>query len=138
MVDKDKSSKKVQIAEQLNPSGIRGALTLNEDVVATIARLSAKQIGGIYSVGKTPLISLGGGATRGVAAEVGKTQAAFDLDIVVEYGHDIRSIAKDLREKTAQEVKRMAGRDVVEINIHVVDIKLPEEVENKRSKSRVM
>ncbi|MFO8072201.1 MAG: Asp23/Gls24 family envelope stress response protein [Polyangia bacterium] len=127
------TDKKV-LVEEKNPSGIPGSLTLNEEVVATIAGLAAKEVGGIHSVGKTPLISFGDDPTRGVGTEVGKKQAAFDLDIVVEYGHDIREIAKELREKTASEVARMAGRDVVEINVHVVDIKLPNELESKKSR----
>jgi uncharacterized alkaline shock family protein YloU len=128
-----KQGKRVVVEEE-NPSGIAGSLTLSEDVVATIAGLAAKEVGGIHSVGKTPLISLGDDPKRGVGAEVGEKQAAFDLDIVVEYGNDIREIAKELRERTAEEVKKMASRDVVEINVHVVDIKLPDDIESKKSR----
>ncbi len=131
MVD-NKEDKKIMVSEE-NPSGIAGHLTLNEDVVATIARLAARDVPGISSVGKTPFLSFGEDRTRGIAAEVGQKQAAFDLDIVVEYGQDIKEIARILRERTAAEVKKMAGREVVEINIHVVDIKLPEELQPKRS-----
>lgn len=131
MVEK-KEEKKIMVEEE-NPSGIAGHVTLNADVVATIARLAARDVPGIHSVGKTPFINLGEDRTRGVAAEVGQKQAAFDLDIVVEYGQDIKEIARHLRERTASEVKKMAGRDVVELNIHVVDIKLPEETQPKRA-----
>ena len=114
------------VVEEKNPSGINGVITLDENVVATIAGLAAKEVKGIHSVGKTRFLSFRDNPTRGVEAEVGQTQAAFDLDVVVDYGEDIRRIAKELREKTALEVKKMAGREVVEINIHVVDIMLPE------------
>ncbi len=133
MPEKEKKESRVTV-EETNPSGIQGMLTLNEDVVATIAGLAAKEIEGVYSVGKSPLISFGDDPTRGVVAEIGKKQAAFDLDLVVEYGHDIRAVAKELRKKTAAEVNKMAGREVVEINIHIVDIKLPDEIETKKSR----
>lgn len=129
-----KNEIKIIVEEQENPSGIGGALTLSEDVVATIAGMAAKEVEGIYSVGKTPWISLGDNPTRGVDVEVGKKQAAFDLDIVVEYGRDIRELSRQLREKTAAEVSKMAGREVVEINLHIVDIKLPDEVATKRAR----
>ena len=122
------------LVEEKNPSGIPGSLTINADVVATIARIAAKDVPGIYSVGKTPFIALGNDSTRGVGVEVGKKQAAFDLDIVVEYGQDIRKLAQQLREQTSAEVTKMAGRDVVEININVVDIKLPEDIEHKKNR----
>jgi uncharacterized alkaline shock family protein YloU len=134
MVMNQKPEEKKIIVEEKNPSGIAGSLTLNENVVATIAGLAAKEVDGIYSVGRTPFLSLGDNPKRGVGVEVGKTQAAFDLDIVVEYGHDIREVAKAIRVKTAEEVKKMAGRDAVEINIHVVDIKLPNQVVTKKSR----
>lgn len=74
-----------------------------------------------------------------VGAEIGTKQAALDLDIVVEYGHDIKKLAKALREKVAAAIAKMAGRDVIEININVVDIKLPEkEEEEKTTSSRVI
>ncbi len=134
MVMNDKQEEKKLIVEEKNPSGIAGSLTLSEDVVATIAALAAKDVEGIFSVGKTPFISLGDNPRRGVGVEVGKTQAAFDLDIVVEYGHDIRELARTLRMKTAAEVGKMAGREVVEINVHIVDIKLPNQVASKKSR----
>ncbi len=103
-------------------NGIRGKITLNEDVVATIAGLAAREVSGIHSLGRWQLISLGDNPTRGVDAEVGKKQAAFDLDAVIEYGADIRAVANELRERIAEEVDKMTGREVVEVNINVVGL----------------
>ncbi len=107
--------------------GIRGKITMNEDVVATIAGLAARDIKGIHSLGKSSLINFGDSPTRGVEAEVGDKQAALDLDVAVNYGCDIKKVAQQLRREIADQVMQMAGRDVIEVNIHVVDIKLPEE-----------
>jgi uncharacterized alkaline shock family protein YloU len=43
-------------------------------------------------------------------------------------------VAQDLHAKLAAEVNKMAGRVVVEINVHVVDIKLPNQVVQKKSR----
>lgn len=125
----DNAGRRISVTE--NPSGIGGSITLDENVVATIAGLAAKEIEGIHSVGKSTWYQFGDDNARGVHAEVGKLQAAFDLDIVIEYGSDVREVARKLREKTAAEVTKMAGREVVEINIHVVDIHLTTETDTK-------
>lgn len=117
--------------DKQNPSGIAGSVRLEPAVVAKIAGLAAKGIKGIHSVGKTPLLSFGDNPTRGVAAEIGEKQVAVDLDVVIEYGYDLLEVANELRKRTASELEMMTGREVVEINIHVVDIKLPEELEEK-------
>jgi uncharacterized alkaline shock family protein YloU len=130
MADRDREKTRLTIEE--NPSGIAGVITLDENVVSTIAGLAAREVKGIYAVGKSRLLGLGDSPTRGVHTEVGDKQAAFDIDIVIEYGSDIREVAKHLREKTAEEVSKMAGREVVEINVHVVDIHLPDESNHKR------
>ena len=129
-----KQEEKKLVVEEKNPSGIAGSLTLSEEVVATIAGLAAKDVDGIFSVGKTPFMNFGDNPKRGVGVEVGKTQAAFDLDVVVEYGHDIREVARALRVKTAAEVSKMAGREVVEVDVRVVDIKLPNQVVTKKAR----
>ena len=110
--------------EKIEGDGTGGRLTLDKDVVATIAGLAARDVKGIHALGKSRLISFGDSPTRGVAAEVGKIEAAFDLDVIIEYGIDIREMAKALRSRISAEVNKMAGRRVVEININVVGIHL--------------
>lgn len=121
----DKKIANVTIDE--SKDGIRGKLTLNEDVVATIAGMAARQIEGIVSLGKSRLIPFGDDVRRGIEAQVGNKQAAFDIDVVIAYGIDIRKVAAKLRHAIADGVNKMAGREVVEVNINVVDIKLPDD-----------
>lgn len=119
------NQRQTKITIEENPSGINGVITLDENVVSTIAGLAARDVEGVYEVGKSRLISFGDNPTRGVHTEVGTRQAAFDLDVVIEYGADIRQVAQHLRERTAAEVAKMAGREVVELNVNVIDIHLP-------------
>lgn len=69
--------------------------------------------------------------TRGVKAEVGEVQTALDLEIVVDYGVSIADVAKDVRENVVAAVERMTGLEVVEVNIAVSDVKLPDEEEDE-------
>jgi uncharacterized alkaline shock family protein YloU len=132
--NKKDGGKKLTIDEKQD--GVGGRITLNEDVVATIAGLAARAVEGIHALGKSRLIPFGDSPTRGVAAEVGSKQAAFDIDVVIDYGRDIRKVASELRQKIASEVNKMAGREVVEVNINVIDIRLPEEEKPPKAEPR--
>jgi uncharacterized alkaline shock family protein YloU len=69
--------------------------------------------------------------TRGVKAEVGEVQTAIDLEIVIDYGVSISDVARAVRENVVSAVERMTGLEVVEVNIAVSDVKLPDEEEEE-------
>jgi uncharacterized alkaline shock family protein YloU len=134
MAEKKASSGRVVIDTSSDKIG--GTVSIDESVVATIAGYAVRDVEGVHSLGKSRLLSFGESASRGVDAEVGQTQAALDLDVVVEFGHDIKKVSRTLRQLIAAQVEKMAGREVVEVNIHVIDVKLPEETP-KKPESRV-
>jgi uncharacterized alkaline shock family protein YloU len=116
------------IIEEIPSRGDRigGRIQMSEDVVATIAALGARQIKGIHALGRSRFVSFGRKLTHGVDAEVGSQEAALDLEVIIDYGTNIREVSAELRRRIAEEVDRMAGRKVVEVNISVVGIHLPE------------
>ncbi|MCY0916949.1 MULTISPECIES: Asp23/Gls24 family envelope stress response protein [unclassified Streptomyces] len=115
----------------------RGRTTIADSVVAQIAGMAAREVPGIHSLGAGMSRAFGamrdhvpgGGSnlSRGVRVEVGERQAAVDLDVVVEYGVAILDIAATTRAHVIAEVERTTGLDVVEVNISVVDVHLPQE-----------
>lgn len=111
---------------------IGGRIEMSADVVATIAGLAARQVAGIHSLGRSRYISFGDDPTRGIDVEVGKKEAALDLEVIINYGTNIREVAAELRNRIASEVDRMAGRKVIEVNISVVGIKLPDEEKKEK------
>ncbi len=134
MAEKKASASRVVIDTSNDKIG--GTVSIDESVVATIAGYAVRDVEGVHSLGKSRILSFGDSASRGVDAEVGQTQAALDLDVVVEFGHDIKKVSRTLRQLIAAQVEKMAGREVVEVNIHVIDVKLPEETP-KKTESRV-
>ena len=52
--------------------------------------------------------------------------AAVDLDIVVEYGASIVELARAVRRNVIAAVEQMTGLEVIEVNIAVNDIHLPD------------
>ncbi len=117
------------VVENKPPSGneVGGSIEMSTDVVATVAALAARDVPGIHALGKSRLIALRGDQKRGVAAEVGKEEAAIDVEVIIEHGVDIREVGGQLRRRIAEEVDKMTGRKVVEVNIDIVDVHLPGE-----------
>lgn len=114
-------------ATPLKKGKIGGRLEMSKKVVAAIANYTARRVPGIYDLGKAGMLyrSIGTDPTRGVDAEVGEKQAALDIEVVIEYGCNLAETVEDLRGQIAEEVFKMAGREVVEINIKVSGIHLP-------------
>ncbi|MFI2433676.1 Asp23/Gls24 family envelope stress response protein [Streptomyces sp. NPDC018693] len=119
----------------------RGRTTIADGVVEKIAGMAARDVVGVHAMGSGLSRTFGavrdrvpGGAksvTRGVKAEVGEVQTALDLEIVVDYGFSISEVSRDVRENVIAAVERMTGLEVVEVNIAVSDVKLPEEEEEE-------
>ena len=68
--------------------------------------------------------------------EVGERQAAVDLDVVVEYGVSIVDVAGAVRTNVIGAVERMTGLEVVEVNIAVDDVHLPDEERTRPNGTR--
>lgn len=117
----------------------QGKTTIAASVVQKIAGIAAREISGVHSMGGGVSRAFGaireripGGGTgasniAGVQVEVGEKQAAVDLDLVVEYGASIVDLARAVRRNVITAVERMTGLEVIEVNIAVNDIHLPEE-----------
>jgi uncharacterized alkaline shock family protein YloU len=114
-------------------AGTAGRTTIAEGVVAKVAGIAAREVTGVYALG-------GGGArafgalrdavnatdlTQGVKVEVGETQAAADLTIVVEYPAPIQDVAANVRAAVSGAISSLVGLEVVEVNVAVDDVHLP-------------
>ncbi|SFC22711.1 Asp23/Gls24 family envelope stress response protein [Klenkia taihuensis] len=114
----------------------QGRTTIADTVVAKIAGMAAREVHGVHRLGGGAARAFGaireripgsGGpnVSQGVSVEVGETQAAVDIDVVVEYGVAIADVAAGIRRNVIQSLQQMTGLQVVEVNIAVDDIHLP-------------
>lgn len=117
-------------AAVVNPSGIGGKTDVDNGVVAQIAGIAAREVTGVHA--------LGGGAARalgairnavnstdhgqGVSVEVGETQAAADITIVVEYPFNVITVADQVRAAVASAIEDYVGLAVTEVNVSVTDV----------------
>ena len=74
---------------------------------------------------------------KGVKVEVGETEAAVDLYIIVKYGVRIPEVALAVQENVKQAIETMTGLSVVEVNIHVQGVGVPEEEPKEEEAARV-
>ncbi len=110
-----------------------GRTTIAEGVVAKIAGIAAREVAGVHALGGGGARALGAlrdamnatDLTQGVKVEVGETQVAADLTIVVDYPTPIQEVAENVRSAVAGAITRLVGLQVVEVNVAVNDVHLP-------------
>ena len=117
-----------------------GRITVADGVVQKIAGMAAREVSGVYAMGTGTARtvgamkeripgSIGPSVSQGVGVEVGENEAAVDLDIVVEYGISASELGKGIQRNVKSSIERMTGLDVVEVNVNINDVHLPEDVD---------
>jgi uncharacterized alkaline shock family protein YloU len=126
----------------------QGRISVAQNVVQKIAGMACREISGVHRMGTSTGRAFGAlreripGSTgpnvaQGVGVEVGETQAAIDLDIVVEYGVSIADLGKSIQRNVKQSVERMTGLEVVEVNVNIDDVYLPADDQQQDAPARV-
>jgi len=113
---------------------VAGESTIEDDVVASIAGIAAKEVEGVANLGKSQVRRLvvgvvtgaGGKARQGVSVEVGHKEAIVDLQLEIIYGFNIPTVAAEVRKKVAARLLEITGLIAKEINVRVVSIEFPE------------
>ncbi|MBE8146975.1 Asp23/Gls24 family envelope stress response protein [Brevibacterium casei] len=123
----------------------KGNTTIAENVVAKLAGIAAREVPGVFGMGNaarrafdTLTDRIPGSQTNvsgGVSVEKGEKQTAIDLTIVVEYGTSIVDVAEAIRRNVIRAVEQGTGLQVVEVNIDVTDVHLPDEDNDDQKKS---
>ncbi|AYQ24128.1 MULTISPECIES: Asp23/Gls24 family envelope stress response protein [Enterococcus] len=126
---------KENVKEETKKANVQGKLTYEDKVIQKIIGISLERVEGLLTVDGGFFSNLAGKLVNtediasGVEVEVGEKQVAVDLDIVAEYGKDIRKIYNEMKEIITKEVQSMTGLEVIEVNVNVVDIKTEKQYE---------
>ena len=59
--------------------------------------------------------------------EKGETQAAIEITIVIDYGVSIVEVSNAIRRNVIEQFEGTTGLEIVEVNINVTDVHLPDE-----------
>lgn len=126
----------------------RGRTSVADTVVTKIAGIATREVSGVHELGRGSARAMGQlrqripgssgpSVSQGVSVEVGETQAAVDVDVVVDYGVSIADLAKGIRRNVISSVERMTGLEVVEVNVAVDDVYIEGDDDEQQSESRV-
>ena len=117
-----------------------GVTTIEENVVAKIAGMATREVPGVYDMGNAVRRAFSAvtdripttqtNVTGGITVHKGETQTAIDVIVVVEYGYSIINVCNDIRSNIIDQIEGTTGLEVVEVNIDVTDVHLPEEETN--------
>ena len=119
----------------------RGATTISDTVVSSIAGMAVQEVEGVHMGGggsrtaSGVIGSLTGseGKTGGISVEVGATEAAIDLKMGIEYGRNILQTVEEVRRRITERVEGLTGLRIKELNATITDITFPEKEESAAS-----
>ncbi|WP_416354814.1 Asp23/Gls24 family envelope stress response protein [Arthrobacter gandavensis] len=133
-----------------NPSGAvpgeepGGRTSIAEQAVAKVAAIAARAVPGVHTLGTGGGRTLGAvrdavagsdsSATAGVNVEVGETEAAVDITLVADYGIPLTRLADSVRSAVYAAVEDLVGLNVVEVNVSVADVHVPEALDPRAVK----
>ncbi|MCY0907873.1 MAG: Asp23/Gls24 family envelope stress response protein [Sulfobacillus thermosulfidooxidans] len=106
------------------------------EVIAVIAGIAASEVDGVAAMSG----GLAGGltemlgkktASRGVKIDVKENHVSLDLFVVVRYGAKIPEVASRIQDQVKEQVERMTGLTVSDVNIHVQGVSFATEPDHE-------
>ncbi|ARC58283.1 Alkaline shock protein 23 [Frondihabitans sp. 762G35] len=112
-----------------------GKTVIADSVVSKVAGIAAREVPGVYALGGGAARAFGAirdvigntDLTQGVRVEVGETQVAADVTIVVEYPTPMHAVAEQVRTAVSQAITQLVGMEVAEVNVAINDVHIPGE-----------
>ena len=111
-----------------------GNIRIADDVVKTIAAKAAADVEGVYKLagGVVDEVSKILGKkrpTNGINVEVGEVECSIEVYLVIKYGYRIPEVAEEVQKAVLEEVSKLSGLKVVEVNVYVQNVRIEETVE---------
>ena len=100
---------------------------ISEEVIASIAAMSMKDIKGVYAVGsgmKNGIMEKLGweDLAKGVTVEVLEDGVIVDVVITVNFDKKIMEVSKEIQDKIQTTIKDMTDMDVIAVNVRVAGV----------------
>jgi uncharacterized alkaline shock family protein YloU len=114
---------------------VKGRIDIEDEVVEKVAGLAAAEVEGVADLGgdvaravESVRERVGIGHRRGdqgVKAHINGREVSIEVTIVIEYGHVVMDVARQVKTNVAIQTNRMLGLRVVEVNVVVDDVRMP-------------
>ena len=101
-----------------------GSINISEEVISTMVRTAITEIDGVAGISNTAgaeLAELIGIKTvsKGIKVQIVDDTIKVDAIILVRYGCNIVSVAKEVQNSVTEAVQAITGIDKAEVNVHV-------------------
>jgi uncharacterized alkaline shock family protein YloU len=114
-------------------SSSAGATVIVDSVIAKVAGIAAREVPGVFALGGGAARALGAirdamnntDLTQGISVEVGETQVAVEITIVVEYPLPLQVVANDVRAAIYDAITNLVGMEVAEVKVTITDVHIP-------------
>jgi uncharacterized alkaline shock family protein YloU len=134
------SSSQPDTGEQRMLAEVKGRIEVADEVVEKVAALAAMEVPGVADLGgdferalESVRERVGLGNKRGdqgVRAKITGREVAISITIMIQYGHVVMDVARNVKNNVALQANRMLGLRVVEVNVKVDDVRMPQETES--------
>lgn len=101
-----------------------GRITVDPEVLETIARLTALAVPGVARIAPVPRSRLLGGK-EGVRITLQDGSVLVDLYLVVESGYNMVALGRQVQAEVTRAIQEMVGLDVEAVNVHIEDVVPP-------------
>lgn len=118
-------------------TGMDNSLKISEDVLATIAQITAGEIEGVAGLATTAAQGIQRllgkkGKGNGISLQYVEDEAVIDLYIILKFGVRIPEVAAIVQERVKEAIQNMTNITVSKINVHVSGLVFG--AENKKKK----
>ena len=118
----------------LPPGPATGRTVIADAAAVKSAAVAARAVPGVYALGAATGRGLGvlreavgaSDAVQGVRVEIGQTQVAVDVSLIAQYGYPLNRLADAVRAAVYQAVSELVGLEVIEVNVEISDVHVPE------------
>lgn len=104
-------------------------VVLSDEVIAKIVTLAALDVDGVCAMAPSPEVKtlLKSGDSRCVWIKKLDGALALDVFVKLNMGVKIATVCERVQQSVKKSVQNMTGSAVTQVNVHVVDIDIPEE-----------
>lgn len=119
--------------EPLEEQNSYGEIKINLAVIASIVRLAALEVAGVYGVGSGFVDQLGGIFTkresdRGVKVqEDAEGQYQIEIRVIMAYGSELAKAAQNVQIAVRNQVQTMTGKEVSKVDVVIDGVRTHEE-----------
>lgn len=112
---------------------IPGMVTVEPEVLETIARFSALSVPGVVQLVEKDVDRILGLQGKSVGVQVGEGKVTVDLSIIAGPDISLLRLGRSVQYEVTRAIQNMIGMPVAAVNVHIEDVVYPKSEERDES-----